>query len=103
MTYKKKVDANQADIVALFRSLGAKVRPTHEIGGGFPDLIVEYRYPSRRTNGLKTMLVEIKDGSLSPSRRQLTPDQKKFHSIFHCYIVESEQDVYDLLEITYKD
>ena len=93
-----KVDANQGQIVTTFRDLGAKVAITSDAGGGFPDLVVEYNYPTR---GLRTLLVEIKDGSLSPSRRQLTDAQKVFHSIFSCHIVESVDDVYELLEINH--
>jgi hypothetical protein len=35
-----KVDQNQPAIVEAMRSVGAKVEHTHQIGGGFPDLIV---------------------------------------------------------------
>jgi hypothetical protein len=40
-------------------------------GDGFPDIAVGY--------GGVTMLVEIKDGSKSPSRQRLTPAEKLFH------------------------
>ena len=89
MSRAKKVDANQGEIVSLLRQLGAKVCITSAVGGGFPDLVVQHRG--------RTMLVEIKDGSLPPSRRQLTKDQQVFHSIFDCEIVESEEDVMRLL------
>jgi hypothetical protein len=35
----KKVDVNQAEIVAEFRRLGWEVIDTHELGKGFPDII----------------------------------------------------------------
>ena len=106
MSRAKKVDANQAEIVKTFRSLGARVAITSSAGDGFPDLVVQYRYPYRLDNikhSLDTMLVEVKDGSKPPSKRRLTPEQEEFHAEFVCHIVESVQDVYDLLEINYQD
>ena len=47
-----KVDQNQPAIVQAMRSVGAKVEHSHQIGGGFPDLIVW-------ANG-RTFLVEVK-------------------------------------------
>ena len=38
----KRVDANQADIVAALRKCGASVQDLHEVGGGCPDLLVGY-------------------------------------------------------------
>ena len=102
MSWAKKVDANQKEIVRCFRDLGAKVFPTHGVGSGFPDLVVQYAYPARRFK-METMLVEIKDGSLSKSRRRLTDDQAEFHANFLCHIVESEKDVHELLEYVYQD
>ena len=101
MSRAKKVDANQPEIVQTFRDLGAKVAITSSAGDGFPDLVVQYRNPMVRR--IQTLLVEIKDGNKPPSKRKLTPDQEKFHAVFHCYIVESVKDVYELLEITYQD
>jgi hypothetical protein len=67
-----KVDANQSDIVDALRSVGAKVQPLHQVGGGVPDLLVGI-------NG-RLMLIEVKDGSRPPSDRKLTPDQVKWHA-----------------------
>ena len=103
MSWAKKVDDNQKEIVKTFRALGANVAVTSSAGDGFPDLTVQYRYPGRRCHNLETLLVEVKDGNKPPSRRKLTPEQKTFHTIFNCHIVESVKDVYDLLEITYQD
>lgn len=66
-----KVDANQAQIVDALRSCGATVQPLHTVGGGVPDLLVGYRN--------RTALLEVKDGSLPPSKRQLTEDQRAWH------------------------
>lgn len=69
-----KVDANQAELVALMRRLGMSVAITSSSHDGFPDLVVGY--------GGVTVLVEVKDGSKWPSARQLTPAQKQFHGAF---------------------
>ena len=81
------VDRNQAEIVAAFRVLGCSVRTTHQVGRGFPDIAVG-------VSG-RTYLVEIKDGSLSPSRRKLTPDEDAFVENWrgHVCIVETVDDV----------
>jgi hypothetical protein len=88
-----KVDNNQACIVAAFRGMGASVRHTHMIGEGFPDIAVGYAN--------KTVLVEIKDGSLPPSKRKLTPDEKHFHDLWRgaVAIVETTDDVIELMAI----
>lgn len=67
-----KVDANHGEIVDALRAAGASVHSLAGVGNGCPDLLVG-------ASG-KTALVEIKDGSLPPSARRLTPDQLKFHS-----------------------
>ena len=100
MSYAKKIDANQPDIVKTFRDLGANVSVTSMVGQGFTDLVVQFRRPQ---NGhIVTMLVEIKDGSLSPSRQALTPSQVVFHTAWNCHIVNCVEDVYDLMEVRYE-
>lgn len=66
-----KVDANQAEIVAALRAVGATVQPLHAVGQGCPDLLVGYRG--------QNYLLEVKDGSKPPSARKLTPDQVSWH------------------------
>ena len=99
MSHKKRADANQGQLVTLFRQLGARVFVASGVGGGMTDLIVQYHFPQRRYHSLETLLVEVKDSAKPPSKRQLTDEQKAFHSIFHCHIVECEDDVFKLLEI----
>lgn len=65
------VDTNQKEIVFAFRQLGATVQPLHTIGKGCPDLVVG-------VHGLN-FLVEVKDGSKSPSKQKLTADEKDWH------------------------
>ena len=99
MAYGKKVDANQAEIVSLFRKLGAAVAITSSAGNGFPDLVVQRLRKRQYGTVVDTMLIEIKDGSLSPSRQALTPEQVKFHSVFRCFVVNCEADVYRMMDI----
>jgi hypothetical protein len=53
MKYARRADGNQAKIVEALRAAGCRVVPTHTIGQGFPDLIVDYHG--------RTCLIEIKD------------------------------------------
>ena len=56
----KRVDSNQAQVVADLRKCGASVLLLHEVGHGCPDLLVGFR-------GVN-YLIEIKtpDGKLNP-------------------------------------
>ena len=87
MSYAKKVDANQPEIVKAFRTLGATVEPMHTVGRGFPDLCVAI--PG------KTFLVEVKDGTKPPSAQKLTAAQVEFHATWpdKIEIVTSVDDV----------
>lgn len=66
-----KIDANQVEIVAALRAAGATVHSLAAVGNGMPDLLVGF-------NGA-TLLLEVKDGSKSPSKRQLTEAQLVWH------------------------
>jgi hypothetical protein len=66
-----RIDSNQPMIVDGLRAVGATVQPIHTIGRGCPDLLVGYRG--------RNYLMEVKDGSLSPSRRYLTEDEEDWH------------------------
>lgn len=87
MRQRAKVDSNQSEIVSVFRKLGYSVFCTHQVGSGFPDIVCG-------KNGIN-LLVEIKDGSLSPSRRKLTKDESAFHNLWlgNIVIIESVDDV----------
>lgn len=73
-----KVDGNQGEIVEALRKAGCSVQCLHAVGGGVPDLLVGRKtyFGAGRTN----LLLEVKDGRLSPSRRQLTPEQEDWHA-----------------------
>jgi hypothetical protein len=74
MTYARKVDANQADITAQLRRVGASVQPIHTLGKGVPDLLVGYRG--------QNFILEVKDGAKSASRQKLTPDEAQWHAMW---------------------
>lgn len=88
----RRVDANQREIVAAMRQCGARVLPIHELGKGAPDLLVGYRG--------KNLLMEIKDGAKSPSRRKLTEDEQEWHETWRgqVAIVTSVAEAIALLE-----
>lgn len=73
MRQDARKDANQDQIIADLRRshIGASVAVTHQLGGGFVDIVVGFRGAN--------FLIEIKDGSKPPSARRLTPDEKDFH------------------------
>ena len=51
-SHAKRVDANQAEIVAALRAAGATVCDLHECGHGVPDLLIAH--------GGRLMLMEVK-------------------------------------------
>lgn len=95
MTYARKVDANQAEIVQAFRKLGFGVLDLSGVGQGCPDLLVLRKGRKGMPGAL--MLVEVKDGKKPPSARQLTPPQVEFHAHWPVSRVMSVDDVYALV------
>ncbi len=82
----KASDANQPEIVAALRQVGATVQSLHAVGRGCPDLLVGYMDSN--------YLLEVKDGSKPPSRRRLTPQQQTWLEAWRgdVYVVESIED-----------
>ena len=66
-----RVDANHVQVVEALRAAGATVQSLAGVGKGVPDLLVGHQG--------HTLLMEVKDGHKSPSKRQLTEDQLKWH------------------------
>lgn len=91
MRKRGKVDANQKDIVKVFRRCGASVEILSNVGGGCPDIVVGFQ-------GVN-VLVEIKDGDKPESARQLTEDQKEFHAKWRgkLAVVKNEDEAIGLL------
>ena len=69
--FSHRKDANHDRLVTLLRLGGAYVLDTSQTGLGFDALVAKY---GRLTP------VEIKDGSLPPSRRILTPHEAQVHA-----------------------
>jgi hypothetical protein len=66
-----KIDANQGEIVKALRAIGCSVVSLAPLGNGCPDLLVGiFR---------RNLLLEVKDGDKSESRRKLTPMEREFH------------------------
>jgi hypothetical protein len=68
---RARVDTNQPAIVEVLRGAGATVLHLHTIGRGCPDIAVGIHG--------KNYLMEIKDGSKSPSKQKLTRDEQEWH------------------------
>lgn len=90
-----KIDANQPEIVAALRKVGAVVHSTAGVAKGFPDLTVGYKRA--------TYLLEVKDGSKPPSARELTEDQVKWHAAWNggpCVVVNNVQEALAAIGVT---
>ena len=87
-----RIDANQGEIVAYLRRIGASVQVLSAVGHGCPDLLVGFRG--------RNVLLEVKDGGKPPSKRKLTPDEQEWHALWRgeVRIVESIQDARSILE-----
>jgi hypothetical protein len=70
----KRIDANHNEIAEGVRAVGAEFQSLASVGRGCPDALISYR-------GV-WYVGEIKDGSKSPSRQKLTPDEEKWHARF---------------------
>jgi len=87
---KASVDANQSDVVAALRAIGASVALLHRVGGGVPDLLVGFR-------GIDGT-VEVKDGDKPASERKLRATQIEWHQDWQGrppVTVESPQEAVD--------
>lgn len=86
-----KIDANHHVVVNALRSVGATVQSLAAVGKGVPDLLVGWQG--------QNYLMEIKDGSKSPSERKLTDDQVKWHGDWkgRVYVVNNEDDALAIL------
>lgn len=90
---KKRVDGNQNELVEQMRQIpGLTVRITSGVGEGFTDAVIGY--------AKKTHLVEIKDPAKPPSKRKLTPDEKKFHESWtgSIHVIETIEDVLKIIQ-----
>ena len=90
MSFAKKVDKNQKDVVKALRDYGADVFLLHMVGGGIPDLLVCYEE--------QTILMEVKDGE----DKKLTPQQITLFANWkggHLHRVNSVQEAIEVLKL----
>jgi hypothetical protein len=88
----KRTDRNHAEIINALRKIpNLSVFSTHEVGKGFPDIVIGYK-------GVN-YLIEIKDGNKPPSARKLTDAELQFHSNWkgQIKIVNNLDEVLNLL------
>jgi len=83
-----KVDASQADIVAMLRRVGASVQSLAKVGDGCPDLLVGH-------SG-ETYLMEVKEPGV---KRRLRPSQAEWHREWCGAKVHVVQDVDEALRL----
>lgn len=73
-TRRGRVDGNHKEIVKALRDVGASVQSLADLGKGVPDILVGFRGDN--------YIMEIKDWRQPPSKRRLTPDEKKWHQLW---------------------
>lgn len=85
-----RIDANQPAVVEALRRIGAAVTPMHTLGNGVADLLVSYRQ--------SWLCMEVKDGSLPPSKRALTDLERIWIGAQHApvYVVTSPLEAIDV-------
>ena len=87
MTYAKKIDINQPQIVKDLRAAGASVQILSQIGKGCPDILVGYNEVN--------YLMEIKY-----LKGTLTDDQRVFHSQWNgkVHVVRTSQEAIRIIK-----
>jgi hypothetical protein len=84
--HRARRDGNHVEIVGALRQHGIAVVDLASVGNGCPDIATAF--------GGRTIFMEIKDGRLPPSRRQLTDDERRFFDTWlgKCRVVCSVED-----------
>ena len=94
---RRRVDANQAELVKFIRSMGASFQHTHSIPGAL-DGIIGYRGIDQR--------VEIKDPDQPPNKRELTEGERETFEEWRGrkpVVIETSEDVTELLFLMTKE
>jgi hypothetical protein len=93
MRLRGRVDRNQQEIADSLRRAGCSVCVTSNLGVGVADLLAGYRG--------KNFLFEIKDGTLSPSRRKLTEKERQWHDGWkgQVSVIYSVEDALRIIEL----
>lgn len=91
-----KIDANHSAVVRALRLAGASVQSLAELGNGCPDLLISWKHLGKS----RTACLEVKDGSLPPSKKRLTPDEEIWHSRWQgeLHVVETVEQALELLK-----
>jgi hypothetical protein len=92
-----RTDGNHTAVVKALRAAGCSVTSTAGVGGGFPDLAVGLL--AGGDCGRRTLLLEVKDGTLSPSARKLSPDEIEWHANWRgeVHVIESVEQALALV------
>lgn len=86
----RRVDANQASLVAALRKAGAFILHAHQLGKGAPDLFVWFNR--------KWTALEVKRDDVPPSKRALTPAEQEWHAAVGTGAVAVVTNVEEALE-----
>jgi len=86
------LDDNQTEIVNNLIAIGCSVQRLNKVKCGCPDILVG-RYGHN-------YLFEIKNPKVIPSKRALTPAEKKWHESWRgkVYIVETFEEILNIME-----
>jgi hypothetical protein len=89
-----KKDLNHNTIANALRDVGYRVAETHQIGAGFPDLVIGGVHRTTGQPGI--WLIEVKDKT-----GKLTPSELSFHQewIGYVHIVRTVDDAYKLVGV----
>jgi Holliday junction resolvase len=88
-----RIDQSHTEIVAGLRKMGCSVLSLAAVGDGCPDILAGWR-------GVN-LLLELKDGSKSPSRRELTPAQLEFlvHWRGTAVVVKTLEEAMEMMQV----
>jgi hypothetical protein len=86
----KKKDHNQGEIVELLEGMGALVLDLSDVGGGCPDLLVNWRR--------RNFFIEVKNPKTTYGRKGLNPLQLRMQqSGWHVFIARSRDEAQRIL------
>lgn len=89
-----KKDTNHNVIAQALRDVGYRVAETHQLGSGFPDLVIAGI--DRKTGIRQRWLIEVKG-----AKEKLTPDEELFHTLWagDVVIVRTVDEAYRLVGV----
>ena len=97
MRHRAKIDDNQPAIVKALKQIGCNVQSLAACGNGVPDLLLGYRG--------QNILLEVKDGDKTASRKKLTPDQIVWHALWRgqVAVVETPDEALEVVKQMVKE